>query len=1066
MSAPPGQQHGRSRSSSRPGAAPPSHARSTSAHSQHHHGQGMEGAYVPPVHSEDADFDFCNAFWLTPQRSRANHGREESDEERDWGKEGYETVLGRVKQGGRVLEDLRAVLKERASATDDYAKRLTKLSKHQFGMGETGHMERAILTLKNELDASAKGHNELAALLRMQEGMLGEFVGKREAARKNQQLNVEKLWKQLLNQRQHVLQAKAKYEKDAMQVNGLHASAALLQGRELDKATLKLDKVQQTVAVNERDYRQYASVLKETTVNWNMVWKSFCDLVQDQEEERLEFLKARMWDYANGLSTLAMAEDESAERTRTALEQCEPKIDIRIFVQKFGTGNAIPDPIPFHDVSSKEPAPRQGYRTARFQRSSTRLPGVKHSPSAVNDIARAIGQHAPPPQSVPPARQPSQPDLRASQASPAGAARPPSRGAPSRSSNPNIAASLPPPIGTAPPPSETPPSGPPRQQQLQDPVPSPGRFAVSPSANLRGSAEHARDVSGSPSIRPGHITAGAFQNRQSAVSPVPSPGVAPAAPTSTAAPARYEPPAPVAAATVAAEQPKEEAKPAGAADDDEDDPLMKALKALQNTPLHEPTRPRTLSHVGAPPGAAQVGAHRSSVDLRGQAASPQHAAAQNPHHRSQSSFSLAQPPSQNAYASPRSRPTSPAPIAAMMQPPRAASPNPAAGYSQAFPGERSRPHSRAGSNVSAAPPAAVTAAAAAAGRPLSQVGGNLASPPSVGNFRSSSPSQQHIPESLRPASPQPPRASSPGPQQQQQRPPNGFGVGPGRPPSVIGYSPSPGQQYGAPSPAQPQQQQQQQRIQQGYNAAASPTSPAPFSAYAPPPPQQHFAPPPPSAQHAPPPQQHQQHQQHPSSYPSQHFQQPFHQSHAPPPVQQPPAPYQGQQQQPHYPPQQHVLGANGYAYPVQGAPVGYPTGAAGGAGGAPGLQRTASTHSAAHSGVSIQQTPMQAYQAQQQQQPSQQYQQTRPLSVASQRAPPSGQVPPPTGQYTESGEPIIFYVNALYDYTATSAEEFSFSMGDVMAVTETDPDGWWKGGPVGAKGPAKLFPSNFVELLS
>jgi hypothetical protein len=32
--------------------------------------------------------------------------------------------------------------------------------------------------------------------------------------------------------------------------------------------------------------------------------------VQDQEEERLEFLKSRMWDYANGLSTLAMAEDE------------------------------------------------------------------------------------------------------------------------------------------------------------------------------------------------------------------------------------------------------------------------------------------------------------------------------------------------------------------------------------------------------------------------------------------------------------------------------------------------------------------------------------------------------------------------------------------------------------------------------------------------------------------------------------------------------------------------------------------------------------------------------------
>lgn len=110
---------------------------------------------------------------------------------------------------------------------------------------------------------------------------------------KQQQLTIEKTWKQLLNQRQHVIKAKAKYEEDAIQINALHAQAALLQGRELDKvrppvslfslisqrrltgyklssvgaqASLKLDKVQQTVAVNERDYRNYVGVLKETTV--------------------------------------------------------------------------------------------------------------------------------------------------------------------------------------------------------------------------------------------------------------------------------------------------------------------------------------------------------------------------------------------------------------------------------------------------------------------------------------------------------------------------------------------------------------------------------------------------------------------------------------------------------------------------------------------------------------------------------------------------------------------------------------------------------------------------------
>ena len=74
---------------------------------------------------------------------------------------------------------------------------------------------------------------------------------------------------------------------------------------------------------------------------------------------------------------------------------------------------------------------------------------------------------------------------------------------------------------------------------------------------------------------------------------------------------------------------------------------------------------------------------------------------------------------------------------------------------------------------------------------------------------------------------------------------------------------------------------------------------------------------------------------------------------------------------------------------------------------------------------------------------------------------------PPTGQYSDGGKPILFYgkpsllicllnmtlsdpwlyftVKALYDYSATTAEEFSFTAGDIIAVTHTEADGWWQG---------------------
>ncbi|WFD41870.1 formin-binding protein [Malassezia psittaci] len=88
---------------------------------------------------------------------------------------------------------------------------------------------------------------------------------------------------------------------------------------------------------------------------------------------------------------------------------------------------------------------------------------------------------------------------------------------------------------------------------------------------------------------------------------------------------------------------------------------------------------------------------------------------------------------------------------------------------------------------------------------------------------------------------------------------------------------------------------------------------------------------------------------------------------------------------------------------------------------------------------------------------------------AGSNAPPAAPAPrPPTGQYSEAGEPILFYVKALYDYAATMPEEFSFTAGDIIAVTHTEPDGWWQGELLdeARRVPgANTFPSNFVVLL-
>ncbi|KAF8058716.1 SH3 domain-containing protein [Lyophyllum atratum] len=75
--------------------------------------------------------------------------------------------------------------------------------------------------------------------------------------------------------------------------------------------------------------------------------------------------------------------------------------------------------------------------------------------------------------------------------------------------------------------------------------------------------------------------------------------------------------------------------------------------------------------------------------------------------------------------------------------------------------------------------------------------------------------------------------------------------------------------------------------------------------------------------------------------------------------------------------------------------------------------------------------------------------------------------PPPPPPMQETGG-ILFYVKALYDYTATIEEEFDFQAGDVIAVTATPDDGWWSGellDEARREEGRHIFPSNFVCLF-
>lgn len=81
-------------------------------------------------------------------------------------------------------------------------------------------------------------------------------------------------------------QTRERYEQDCLRINSYTANTSLVQGKDLEKLHSKLDKVQQTVGDNEREYKTSVKALEETTRKWEVEWKTFCDVSSKVEVSR------------------------------------------------------------------------------------------------------------------------------------------------------------------------------------------------------------------------------------------------------------------------------------------------------------------------------------------------------------------------------------------------------------------------------------------------------------------------------------------------------------------------------------------------------------------------------------------------------------------------------------------------------------------------------------------------------------------------------------------------------------------------------------------------------------
>ncbi|KAJ3995280.1 hypothetical protein F5050DRAFT_1768275 [Lentinula boryana] len=313
--------------------------------------------------------DFCNSFWGD-------------------GEAGVNVLFARMRGAQRTMEGMKVFWNERASIEEEYGRKLIELSERSLGKDEIGELKNSLRTLQMEMYKVGQNHLGLGRQIRGDnEERCGEMGMRLGEWRKGKGGMVEKRYKTKMGQESYLVKAQEKYYNDSMRIGKYVEQMKMSEdlsntntnnnNKVSEGQKVKMKRIEMTVGANEKDYEMFVKAVGEMIPGWEKEWKGYCDEAQDMEEERIEFMKDNLWAYANAVSTVCVADDESCENIRTVLDQLETEKEIIGFVQEYGTGCMIPNPPQFIPYSSATSTSTTTTSTTSTSTSSSSSPGPK-----------------------------------------------------------------------------------------------------------------------------------------------------------------------------------------------------------------------------------------------------------------------------------------------------------------------------------------------------------------------------------------------------------------------------------------------------------------------------------------------------------------------------------------------------------------------------------------------------------------------------------------------------------------------------------------------------------------
>ncbi|KAI9300592.1 hypothetical protein BJ944DRAFT_275491 [Cunninghamella echinulata] len=248
---------------------------------------------------------------------------------------GVDILTEKLASSEQTCRDLKTIYEARAQIEKEYGQKLLELSQYTIGKVELGTLADSIQRIPKAFESTGKAHIDMAEQLKYSlEAPLESFLKEQSEiidARTHQIENSKKLKDIHLA---HVEKAKQAYDE----------ANQLLKQKEQNGEDIESTKY--SLAMADRQWKSAVENLQEVRDKFTLDWRITCDLYQDLEERRINFIRSNLWAFANMMSSVFIVDDRGCEGIRTGLEMTDVRKDINDFILKYGTSVKITDGSP------------------------------------------------------------------------------------------------------------------------------------------------------------------------------------------------------------------------------------------------------------------------------------------------------------------------------------------------------------------------------------------------------------------------------------------------------------------------------------------------------------------------------------------------------------------------------------------------------------------------------------------------------------------------------------------------------------------------------------------------